>query len=172
MREWPRVNAVNGALARSPHAWDDLKMKKTAVVAAILLMALACVAECPKNQAKTEAALLKLEMQWAAALGSHDAGAVGCMLADEFEEADVDGALYTRAQVLKHIPQRKPGSNHLTELRAHVEDNFGYVRGLNEIEDPSGSIRARVRFTDVFTYRSGRWQAILAHESLIGEASR
>ena len=147
-------------------------MKTIAVVAVIFLMALACVAECLKNEAKTEAALAELEQAWAAALGRHDAGTVACMLADEFEEADVDGALHTRAQVLEHIPQRKPGSNHLTELRAHVEGSFGYVRGLNEVMDTSGKIVARVRFTDIFTYRDGRWQAILAHESLIGEASR
>ena len=147
-------------------------MKTIAVVAAIFLMALGCVAECPKNQAKSEAALVELEQAWAAALGKHDAGTVACMLADEFEEADVDGSLHTRAQVLEHIPQRRPGSNHLTELRAHVEGSFGYVRGLNEVMDASGKIVARVRFTDVFTYRDGRWQAILGHESLIGEASR
>ncbi len=147
-------------------------MKTIAMVAAIFLMALACVAECPKNQAKTEAALVELEKTWAVALAQHDAGTVACMLADEFEEADVDGSLHTRSQLLDHIPQRKPGSNHLVDMRAHVEGNFGYVRGLNEVVDPSGNVRARVRFTDVFTYRDGRWQAILAHESLVGEASR
>lgn len=154
------------------NAWDDLNVKTIAVVAAISLMVLACVAECPKNQAKTKAALVELEQAWAGALGRHDAGTVACMLADEFEEADVDGSLHTRAQVLEHIPRRKPGSNHLTELRAHVEGSFGYVRGLNEVMDASGKIVARVRFTDVFSYRDGRWLAILAHESLVGEASR
>jgi ketosteroid isomerase-like protein len=167
------VNAGNLPLACSPRAWDDLNVKRIAVVAAIFLLAMACAAACPKNQAKTEAALEELEQAWAAALGRHDASTVACMLADEFEEADVDGALHTRAEVLEHIPERKPGSNRLTELRAHVDGNFGYVRGLNEVGDPTGRIiRARVRFTDVFTYRDGRWQAILAHESLIGEASR
>jgi ketosteroid isomerase-like protein len=115
---------------------------------------------------------MELEQVWAAALEHRDAVTIACMLAEEFEEADVDGSLHTRTQVLDHIPQRKPGSNHLTELRAHVEGDFGYVRGLNEVIDPGGNIRARVRFTDVFTYRGGRWQAILAHESLLGEASR
>lgn len=172
MRELSRVNAVNAALAHSPPAWDDLKVKTIAVLTAIFSMALACAAECPKGQAKTEAALVELEQAWAAALGRHDAAPVACMMADEFEEADVDGALHTRAQALEHIPHRRPGSNHLTEMRAHVSGDFGYLRGLNEVMDPSGKIVARVRFTDVFTYRDGRWQAILAHESLVGEASR
>jgi ketosteroid isomerase-like protein len=138
-----------------------------------LLVALpSLAADCPKNQPKTEAALRELEQSWAAALSRHDAETVACMVADEFEEADIDGTLHSRAQMLAHIPQRKPGSNHLTEMRAHVEGDFGYVRGLNEILDPTGKINARVRFTDVFTYRDGRWQAILAHESLLGEVHR
>jgi ketosteroid isomerase-like protein len=141
----------------------------------ILLLALALpamAADCPKNQPKTEAALLELEQSWAQALTRHDADTVACMVADEFEEADVDGSLHTRSHVLAHIPQRKPGSNHLTEMRAHVEGTSGFVRGLNEVLDPSGKVVARVRFTDIFTYRDGRWQALAGHETLLGEASR
>lgn len=147
-------------------------MKTIAALTALFLSLPAHAADCPKNQPQTETALVELEHSWAAALGRHDATTIACMVADEFEEADVDGALHTRSQMLAHIPQRRPGSNHLTELRAHVDGNFGYVRGLNEVLDPAGKIVARVRFTDVFTYREGRWQAILAHESLVSEASR
>jgi ketosteroid isomerase-like protein len=149
-----------------------LSVKTIAALIAIFLSLPAYAGGCPKDQPKNEAALVELERNWAAALGRHDADTVACMVAEEFEEADVDGSLHTRTQMLAHIPQRKPGSNHLVELRVHVEGNFGYVRGLNEVLDPDGNVRARVRFTDVFTYRDGRWQAILAHESLISEASR
>jgi ketosteroid isomerase-like protein len=74
--------------------------------------------------------------------------------------------------MLEHIAHRKPGSNRLTEVRAHVEGNMAFVRGLNEVVDPSGKVVARVRFTDVFTYRDGRWQALAGHETLLAEASR
>ena len=94
------------------------------------------------------------------------------MVAGEFEDADVDGSLHTRAEMLAHIPQRKPGANHLTEMHAHVEGSFGFVRGLNEVLDPAGKIKARVRFTDIFAYRDGRWQALAGQETLVGEASR
>jgi ketosteroid isomerase-like protein len=137
---------------------------------ALALSALA--ADCPKNQPKTEAALIELEQNWAAALGRKDAAAVACMVADEFEDADVDGSLHTRSQMLEHIPNRKAGVNHLSEMRAHVEGNSGYTRGLATLVDASGKVVARVRFTDVFTYRDGRWQALAGHESLLGEASR
>jgi ketosteroid isomerase-like protein len=146
---------------------------KILIVLVVMLLSLpARAANCPKNQPETEAALLELEQNWAAALGRRDADAVACMVADEFDDADVDGSLHTRSQMLAHISLRKPGSNHLTEMRAHVEGNFGFVRGLNEILDPSGKVVARVRFTDIFTYRDGRWQALAGQETLLGEASR
>ena len=92
-------------------------------------------------------------------------------MADEFEEVDVDGQLKTRGEMLGHIPQRKPGTNRLSEMRAHVEGNSGFTRGLAELVDASGQVVARVRFTDVFTYRDGRWQALAGHETLVGQAS-
>ncbi|MBZ5548004.1 MAG: nuclear transport factor 2 family protein [Acidobacteriia bacterium] len=146
---------------------------KILIAPILLLLALPVLAaDCPKDQPQTEAALLELEQNWARALGRHDADTVACMVAEEFEDAEVNGSLHTRSQMLAHIPQRKPGSNHLTAMRAHVEGSFAFVRGLNEVLDPSGKIVARVRFTDIFTYRDGRWQALAGHETLLGEASR
>ena len=144
----------------------------------LALFALFCLAlpafslDCPRNLPKTEAALFEVEESWASALTHKDADAVACLLADEFEDADVDGSLHTRSQTLEHIPQRKPGANHLSEMRAHVEGNFGFTRGLATLVDPSGKVVARVRFTDVFTYRDGRWQALAGQETLLSEASR
>lgn len=148
-------------------------MKILNLLAVALAFALpAFPAECPKDQPKTAAALIDLEQNWAAALSRKDVDAVACMVADEFEDADVDGSLHTRSQMLEHIPQRKPGVNRLSEMRAHVEGNMGFTRGLATLVDASGKVVARVRFTDVFTYRDGRWQALAGHESLLGAASR
>jgi hypothetical protein len=57
-------------------------------------------------------------------------------------------------------------------MRAHVEGNCGFARGLAMLVDATGKVLARVRFTDVFTYRDGRWQALAGHDSLLSEASR
>jgi ketosteroid isomerase-like protein len=129
-------------------------------------------ADCPKNQPKTDDALIQAEQNWAAALSRKDVDVVACLVADEFEDADVDGSLHTRKEMLEHIPNRKPGVNHLGEMRAQVEGNMGYTRGLATLVDASGKVVARVRFTDVFTYRDGRWQALAGQETLLGEASR
>jgi ketosteroid isomerase-like protein len=149
-----------------------LSVKILITLLLLLLPLPALAADCPKNQPKTEAALIALERTWADALSRKDTATVACLVADEFEDADVDGSLHARAQTLAHIPERKPRTNHLTEMRAHVEGNMGFARGLNEVLDPSGKVVARVRFTDIFTYRDGRWQALAGHETLLGEASR
>lgn len=152
---------------------QDLDVKILMLLAPVLSLTLsASAADGPRNQPKTEAALIELEQNWAVALSRKDAAAVACLVADEFEDADVDGSLHTRSQMLEHIPQRKPGVNQLSEMRAHVEGNSGFVRGLATLIDAAGKVVARVRFTDVFTYRDGRWQALAGQESLLGEAKR
>jgi ketosteroid isomerase-like protein len=159
----------------SPNSCHDLDVKIPTLLALLLALASSALsADCPKDQPKTESALIELEQNWAAALSRKDAAAVACMVADEFEDADVDGSLHTRSQTLEHIPRRKPGINHLSEMRAHVEGNSGFTRGLATLVDASGKVVARVRFTDVFTYRDGRWQALAGHETLLvlTEASR
>jgi hypothetical protein len=160
-------------LPNPSNSCNDLVVKIVmafAVLLAVILSAFA--ADCPRNQPKTDAALIQLEENWAAALSRKDTDSVACMVADEFEDADVDGSLHTRSQMLEHIPQRKPGVNHLSEMRAYVEGDMGFTRGLATLVDASGKVVARVRFTDVFTYRDGRWQALAGQESLLGQARR
>lgn len=144
----------------------------TLIAAGAALASSSFAADCPKNQPKTEAALVQAEENWAAALNRKDADAVACLLGEEFEDADVDGSLHHRSETLEHIPHRKPGTNHLSELRAHIEGDSGFTRGLATLVDETGKVKARVRFTDVFVYRDGRWQALAGQETLLGEASR
>lgn len=148
-------------------------MKIFELLAIPLALAVSAIAaDCPKDQPKTDAALVQAEENWAAALNRKDSDAVACLLADEFEDADVDGSLHNRGETLEKIRNKKPGTNELSEMRGHVDGNLGYTRGLATLTDPSGKVVARVRFTDVFMYRDGRWQALAGHESLLGGAGR
>ncbi len=172
-RRVKRETILPAPLLIRPNSCHDLDVKILTLLAVPLALTLSApAADCPKNQPQTEAALIELEHNWAAAQSRKDTDTVACLLADEFEDVDVDGSLHTRSQTLEHIPQRKPGVNRLSELRAHVEGNSGFTRGLATLVDASGNVVARVRFTDVFTYRDGRWQALTGHETLLGEASR
>lgn len=139
-------------------------------LALLLISAFALAADCPANQSKDGSALVQLEQSWAKALEHHDADAVGCILAPEFQDADPDGALHSRAETLAAIPNRKPGVNQLSELNPHVYGDFGYIRGLATLIDANGQVKAKVRFTDVYVYRNGRWLAVAGQESMLPKA--
>jgi ketosteroid isomerase-like protein len=129
-------------------------------------------APCPASQAKDGSALIALEQAWAQALEVHDAEAVGCILADEFQDADPEGKLHSRAETLAQIPHRRPGKNLLSELDPHVFGDFAYIRGLATLVDGQGQIKARVRFTDIYVYRDQRWVAVAGQESLLPDAPK
>ena len=69
----------------------------------LLLCPVAVAVTCPMEQAKNEAALAEIEKTWARALDAHDADALSCILADEFEDADVNGQVNDRSTVLAKV---------------------------------------------------------------------
>jgi ketosteroid isomerase-like protein len=145
---------------------------KTAVWLAVIVVAtVLCsdAAECSGNQPKDDSALIQQEQLWAKALEQHDSHALGCILADDFQDFDPDGAVHDRTDTLAGVPHRRPGSNRLSELQPHVNGDIGYIRGLATLVDAEGKVRARVRFTDIYLYREGRWQAVAGQESLVSE---
>jgi hypothetical protein len=148
-------------------------MRSLLSLAALALFPLPLLAApCPAPQAKDGSALIQLEQTWAQALEVHDADAVGCILAEEFQDADPNGKLHTRAETLAQIPQRRPGKNILSELDPHVFGGFGYIRGLATLVDEQGKTKAQVRFTDIYVYRDQRWQAVAGQESLLPDSAK
>jgi hypothetical protein len=130
-----------------------------------MFCAMAWAAPCPVGQTKDGSALVENEQTWAKALEQRDTATLSCLLAEEFEDAGPDGMLQDRNTVLEKAGKRQGVHNELTEMHAHVQGDFGYIRGLATALDPQGHVLARVRFTDIYVYRDGRWQAVAAHES-------
>jgi ketosteroid isomerase-like protein len=130
----------------------------------VVLCSIAFAAPCPAGQ-PDQAALIKAEQDWAQALERSDTATLGCILADEFEDANPSGALSDRSTVLSRT-EKNPGSHHrLSEMHAHVYGDVGYIRGLATALTSDGRPKAIVRFTDVYVYRDGRWQCVAGHES-------
>ncbi len=152
-------------------------MKHIPWLCLLILCSRAFAAPCPAGQTKDAAALVQIEQAWARALEHHDTAALGCILADEFEDAGPDGQLADRAATLDRAARHPPMHHELSEMRAQVHGDFGYIRGLATAiavpgkdaqgKDAQGKVLAKVRFTDIYVYRDGRWQAVAAHESLL-----
>jgi hypothetical protein len=77
--------------------------------------------------------------------------------------------LHDRAEALAGIAKRRPGSNELSEMHAHISGDAAFARGLNTVKDANGNIVAKVRFTDIFVYRDGAWHAVAGQETLVDD---
>jgi len=135
-----------------------------ALLALLLLGSVAQAAVCPAGQRKDEATLAEIEHAWLRAVEQHDVAALGCILADEFEEADFRGSLINRSAMLASAANPRNDHYELADLHAHVYGDFAYVRGKGVMND-NGVHTVKTRFTDIFVYRDGRWQCIAGHES-------
>jgi ketosteroid isomerase-like protein len=142
-------------------------VKKFLGVSLFIVSRFAWAAPCPTGQSKDGSALVHIEQTWASALEKKDAATVGCMLAEEFQDVDPQGNISDRATTLAKAADHRPMHNELTELTPQVYGDFGYIRGLATATDTQGKIMARVRFTDVYVYRDGRWQAVAGQESML-----
>ena len=136
----------------------------------VLLCPLAGASPCPKGQVKTGNALMQIEQTWARSLENRDTDALGCILADEFEDAGPDGALTNRAATLAKAADHAAIHHELSELQAHVNGDSGYIRGMAVAVNAEGKLVAKVRFTGVYVYRDERWQCVAGHESILKEA--
>jgi ketosteroid isomerase-like protein len=136
----------------------------------VMFCPLAVAAPCPTGHAKDGDVLIQVERTWARSLERGDTAALACILAEEFEDAGPDGKLTDRATALAKATKPRAVHHELSELSAHMQGDFGYIRGLATALDPQGKTVAKVRFTDVYFYREGRWQCVAGHESMVGEA--
>ncbi len=141
-------------------------MKSMFTALALLLMcSVAQGADCPGDQRKDEATLVQVEHMWLRAVEQHDTFALGCILADEFEEADFRGGLIDRAAMLASaLKPRKGGVTELADMHGRIYGDFAYVRGKG-LRNDNGVRTDTSRFTDIFVYREGRWQCVAGHES-------
>jgi len=147
-------------------AMQEMRDVKYALLVS-MMCGLAHAAPCPAGQARDASALIQIEQNWARALEQRDAAVLACILADEFEDAAPDGKLSGRATTLAKAAEHPPVHHELSELHPHVSGAFGYIRGLAAAIDAQGKVVVRVRFTDVYAYREGRWQCVAGHESVV-----
>jgi ketosteroid isomerase-like protein len=138
----------------------------------LLFCPLAFGSPCPAGQTKDEAALVQAEQRWARALEEQDVAALACILADDFEDADITGALADRSQTLARAAKPRGVHHALSDLRAHRYGDFGYIRGIATAFTENGRRTLKIRFTDVYVYREGRWQCVAGHESSFPRAVR
>ena len=112
----------------------------------------------------TEAALMKMERDAAAALTKRDVAGFGSIMAEDAVFTGPDGAFQTKAQLLADV---KAGelvieSTNISDLKVRV---FGDSAVATYITTDKGKykgrdISGRYRWTDTFVRRGGKWQIV------------
>jgi hypothetical protein len=112
-------------------------------------------------------AIVALENQW---IDARDAGTLDRVLADDFVHPFYTGDIINKAQtidwLMKHL---RPANLHARFARLDVRlfGDVGQAYGAVSVTDDSGREVRRSVFTDAFVYRSGRWQAVSAQETVV-----
>lgn len=129
---------------------------------------------------RTSAALMMVEHDWLTALNRHDVAALARILGQEYIDSDFQGDAITRAQYLAYFtrlsstpPRRIQQTFEDTKVRFVAGGDVAIVTGLVITQATGASAAAPAsspqashsRFTDVFVWRDGRWQAVSGQET-------
>lgn len=153
---------------------------KSALVgfAALASWAVPAFAQPPASE-RTAATLMAVEHQWLAALHRHDVTTLARILGREFIDSDFQGDAISRAQYLAFFAHPAPRSPPAveqnfedTQVRFIAGGEVAIVTGIvtrrpsAKAHGSSSSPAVRYsRFTDVFVWRDGRWQAVSGQET-------
>lgn len=109
--------------------------------------------------------LLDLEHRWLTAAMQRDLPTLRDILADDFVDVTYKGGLRDKTDHLQSSLAPSKSKQTLEELKVRFYGDTGIVTGLNVVVSTDGSATYRIRFTDVFVKRGGRWQAVSAQET-------
>ena len=129
------------------------------------LSAIRAGASCP-FEPRTLSGVLEAERRWVSALEERNLAGLDCVLDPSFADSNWQGELVSRSQVMNALPKRPASNLELKDLKANLVGNIAIIRGINT-QDQGAKVIGSVRFVDVFVYRSHRWQAVSAQETLV-----
>jgi len=132
----------------------------------LALLTFALTASCRMKSYDAESELLKLEKDFADAVVSNHAEAIGKFLADDWVIVDPDGSMIDKARFLGVIK-----SGQLThelmeseDLRVRSYGNSAVVTALTKTKGKFAGqeFMTRERATDFFVKQGGRWQCVFS----------
>jgi ketosteroid isomerase-like protein len=117
--------------------------------------------------------LLYMEMDWSDADKRRDAAWFERNLADDyFGVSSLTGKLTTKAEDVADVKNRKEeyDSAVASDMQVRVEGNTGIVTGIYHLkgrDDKGQPLDRRIRYTDIYAKKDGRWQVIASQGTLI-----
>ncbi len=142
----------------------NITIRALAILLAILTLPIAAHA----TASPTAQAVLATEGRWVQAIDHQDATTLAAILGDNFVHTNYQGRVSYRDQELKRVLKPKPYRQNTSEQTVDVVGTVAIVHGLNTITQ-NGRTVLRLRYTDVYAQRSGKWRAVCAQETAIAQ---
>jgi ketosteroid isomerase-like protein len=146
----------------------------TAFVPILVIVAAACAGATPSAARPAPDAahtVGELQRAWVAALQRGDVAAIEEILAPDFINTAANGKVLPRTEELAPVRAGtvKFTKAELDDLRVRVFGDVAVATGIGIFEGSFGDrgFSGRERFTDVWVQRSGRWQVVASHNSLL-----
>jgi ketosteroid isomerase-like protein len=119
-------------------------------------------------------AIEDIEQRLAKAWVDRDQAAIDAVLAAEWSVTDAAGHVLTKRQVMQETfgsTDRRVERMVVDEVKVRVYGDVAVATGRTQA---TGSYRGSsasvvLRFTDVFVWRDGRWQAVISHGSMVAQ---
>jgi ketosteroid isomerase-like protein len=118
------------------------------------------------EEVKAKLELEELEKRWLAA--ANDAEALKVILAEDFVLVSPEGPIGKEqwiTQVKQHRAAARNESRRFDDLRVRIYGEVAVVNGTIVGTNLSRNTTDKMAFTDVFTYRDGRWQAVNSQQT-------
>jgi len=118
-----------------------------------------------------EGRLMQIQQDLARAWLQHDRAFIESVLAPEWTVTQADGSILDRASVLgPFFDTVSFDTNVVDDVTVMLYGDAAVVRGRTSVSARvnEAPVSARIRFTDVFIRRSGRWQAVASHACALG----
>jgi ketosteroid isomerase-like protein len=122
--------------------------------------------------ADDEQLLKNIEQQLARAWRQRDRAFIDDVLAPEWSVTQADGSVLSRSAVLGTFFDAVVfDSNVVDDVTVALFGDTAIVRGRTAVSAKlnGAPVSARIRFTDVFIRRNGRWQVVASHASPLAQ---
>lgn len=149
-----------------------MRLPHAVVISSILLSACGPAPRAPLDPVAVDKELRQLEQTWATATKNRADSALRSILADEWYLIGPHGNVISRQEMLGIVQANTDviDRNEFFDVRSHIFDTVAVLTGgTSEIGTRATGRRYNepYRWTDVFVYRDGRWQAVVSQSTLL-----
>jgi ketosteroid isomerase-like protein len=139
----------------------------------ILLLA-ASLPSARADNAADEKEIFRLEDVIAKAWLNHDTATVGSIVADDFQSWSFKGARRSKADLLRTVEKNTENNTKVDDAVVRVYgDAAVYTARITDSGTRANgqSFTAKTCVTEIYVRRSGRWQLVASHESLLPDGT-